>query len=38
MLNYAIKEIALCASNILGSLLNATFKYVSLLLVYPNII
>ena len=38
MLSYATKEIALRASNILGGLLNVTFRYVSPLLIYPNII
>ena len=38
MLSYATKEIALRAGNILGSLLNATFRYVSPLLICPNII
>jgi len=38
MLSYATKEITLRASNILGGLLNVTFRYVFLLLVYPNII
>jgi len=38
IISYATKEITLRASNILGGLLNATFRYVSLLLIYPNII
>jgi len=38
MLSCAIKEITLRASNILGGLLNATFRYVSPLLICPNII
>jgi len=38
MLSYAIKEITLRAGNILGGLLNITFRYVSSLLIYPNII
>ena len=38
MLSYATKEIALRAGNILGGLLNATFRYISPLLIYPNII
>jgi Ca2+:H+ antiporter len=38
MLNYTTKEIALRASDILGGLLNATFGYISLLLICPNII
>jgi len=38
MISCAIKEITLHASNILGGLLNATFRYVSPLLVCPNII
>jgi len=38
MLSYAITEITLRAGNILGGLLNVTFRYVSPLLVCPNII
>jgi len=38
MLNYATKEIALRAGDILGGLLNVTFRYISPLLIYPNII
>jgi len=38
MLSYTTKEIALRAGNTLGGLLNATFRYVSPLLVCPNII
>ena len=38
MLNYITKEITLYASNILNGLLNATFKYISSFLIYPNII
>ena len=38
ILSYTTKEIALRAGDILGSLLNATFRYVSPLLIYPNII
>ena len=38
MLSYATKEIALRAGNTLNSLLNATFGYVSPLLVCLNII
>jgi len=38
MLSYATKEIALRAGNILGGFLNATFRYISPLLICPNII
>jgi len=38
ILSCATKEITLRAGDILGSLLNATFRYFSLLLIYPNII
>ena len=38
MLSYTTKEIALRAGVILDSLLNATFRYISPLLIYPNII
>ena len=38
MLSYATEEIALRAGDILGGLLNATFGYVSPLLVCPNTI
>jgi len=38
MISCATEEITLRASNILGGLLNATFRYVSPLLVCPNII
>jgi len=38
MISYATEEIALHAGNTLGGLLNATFRYVSLLLICPNII
>jgi len=38
IISCATKEIALRAGNILGGLLNATFGYVSPLLVCPNII
>ena len=38
MLSYTTKEITLRAGNILGGLLNATFRYISPLLIYPNII
>jgi len=38
MLSYATKEIALRAGNILGGILNVTFRYVSPLLVCSNII
>jgi len=38
MLNCTTKEITLRASNILGSLLNVTFRYISPLLICPNII
>jgi len=38
MLSYATKEITLRASNILGGLLNITFRYISPLFIYPNII
>ena len=38
MLSCATEEIALRAGNTLGGLLNATFGYVSPLLVCPNII
>ena len=38
MLSYITKEIALYTSNILGGLLNVTFRYIFLLLVCPNII
>ena len=36
--SYATEEIVLCASDILGGLLNATFGYVSPLLACPDII
>ena len=38
MLSYATKEITLRAGNILGGLLNATFRYIFPLLICPNII
>jgi Ca2+:H+ antiporter len=38
IISCATKEIARRAGNILGGLLNATFRYVSLLLICPNII
>jgi len=38
MLNYTIKEITLRAGNTLGGLLNVTFRYISPLLICPNII
>jgi len=38
MLSYTTKEITLRAGNTLGSLLNATFRYISPFLIYPNII
>ena len=38
IISYATKDITLRAGNILGSLLNATFRYISLLLICPNII
>jgi len=38
ILNYTTKEIALRAGNTLSGLLNAIFKYVSLLFIYLNII
>jgi len=38
MPSYTTEEIALRAGNILDGLLNATFRYVSPLLVCPNII
>ena len=38
MLSYTTKEITLRAGNILNSLLNATFRYISLFLICPNII
>ena len=38
IISYVIKEITLRAGNILGGLLNITFRYVSLLLICPNII
>jgi len=38
IISYTTKEIALRASNILGGLLNVTFRYVSPLLICPNII
>ena len=38
MLSYATEEIALRAGDTLGGLLNATFGYISPLLVCPNII
>jgi len=38
IISYITKEIALRAGNILGSLLNVTLRYVSPLLVCPNII
>jgi len=38
IISYATKEIALRAGNILGGLLNITFRYISPLLIYPNII
>jgi len=38
MLSYITKEIVLRAGNILSGLLNATFGYVSLLLICLNII
>ena len=38
MLSYITEEIALRASDILGGFLNATFGYIFLLLVCPNII
>ena len=38
MLSYATKKIALRASDTLGSLLNVTFRYISPLLICPNII
>jgi Ca2+:H+ antiporter len=38
IISYATKEIVRRAGNILGSLLNVTFRYVSPLLICPNII
>ena len=38
IINYTTKEITRHASNTLGSLLNATFGYISPLLIYFNII
>jgi Ca2+:H+ antiporter len=38
ILNYTTKEIVLRANNTLGGLLNATFRYISPLLICPNII
>jgi len=38
ILSYATEEITLRAGNILGGLLNVTFRYVSPLLICPNII
>ena len=38
MLSCVIEEIALRAGNILGGLLNATFRYIFPLYIYPNII
>jgi len=38
IINYTTKEITLHAGNILSGLLNATFGYISLLLIYFNII
>ena len=38
MFSYVTEEIVLRTSNILGGLLNATFRYISLFLIYSNII
>ena len=38
MLNCTTKEIALCVGDTLGGILNATFRYISPLLICPNII
>jgi len=38
MLSYTTKKIALRAGDIVGGLLNATFRYISPLPIYPNII
>ena len=38
IISCATKEIARRASNTLGGLLNATFRYIPPLLIYPNII
>jgi len=38
MLSYTTKEITLRAGNTLGGLLNATFRYISPLLIHSNII
>jgi Ca2+:H+ antiporter len=38
ILSYTTKEIALHASDILGGLLNVTFRYISPLFICPNII
>jgi Ca2+:H+ antiporter len=38
IISYATKEITRYTGNILGGLLNITFRYISPLFIYPNII